>query len=270
MKLQTHVLILFLLASTALIISGYSFGHNLNSEQLFLVIWCGWSGTYAIYGIGGIFLNFQDFIDFCANRRKHILPFLFVFQLLFILPILSWVYLPRSTFWTLTLVLLFGYFYSLPIKMGKTVFVLKRILLIKNLSIGISWGALVLVGTGKVELSNESWFLFLFVSSHIFLGSILRDHFDLKQDSQHKLLTLPMYLGEKKSYQVLHLLNVLTFALFWYFLPINNFLTIIFILTLYKSFIFIGAKLNSSKALWTQTLNIGFNFLVLILVLIYK
>lgn len=270
MNLSNHTLILFLLATSALLLSGHVLSNTLDFNQLLLVNWCGWSGTYAIYGIGRIFLKFDSFKEFVKSAKGNILVFIFVIQLIFVLPFLAWFYLPESTFWTFFLILFFGYLYSLSFRIGKTTYVLKKKIFFKNSSIGFSWGALILVGAGKLDLSSESWWLFLFVSIHIFLGSILRDHFDLKQDKDNEVQTLPLYLGEDKSFRFLHVINILTFLFFWLILPSNPFLIVFLVITLYKAFILIGAKRNFSSALWTQTLNIGFNFLVFALILTYK
>lgn len=267
MKSSHFTLLLFLLAATALLLTGHVLNPILFKGQMLLLLWSGWSGTYAIYQIGDVFTK-PTLKEFFAQFQGKTLLAVFVFQLLFVLPILSWIFLPAICFWTFFGVFTFGLLYSFPFKIGSSTRVLKKIFLVKNTFIGFSWGALILVGAGQLDIGSVTWRLFLFVSLHIFIGSILRDHFDVEKDRENKLKTLPVVMGIERSSIMLNLSNLVIMVVFFFFM--NTYIEIIILvsITLYKAVLFFGAARRPSSVLWTQTLNIGFNYLIFILVFI--
>jgi 4-hydroxybenzoate polyprenyltransferase len=270
MKSSHFTLILFLLASTALLMTGHVLHPKLSFWQVILVIWCGWSGTFAVYHIGSIFTHRQTRSAFLSNLNRKIGLTTFLLHLLILLPILCWIYLPAACFWIFFGIFAFGLLYSIPFQIGKSTRIIKRIILVKNVFIGISWAALILVGAGEVNCSAPTWWIFWFVATHIFMGSILRDHSDMIQDKKNGLLTLPLLVGLRKSYLLLSVFNVLVFTLFNFFLEGDFALIFTGIITLHKAVLLFGSARNPNSQLWTQTLNISFNYVIFLLAYILR
>jgi len=63
-------------------------------------------------------------------------------------------------------------------------------------------------------LNLEIWVLVLFVFLCFLVNTSFCDLKDIEADKKQKLLTLPLYFGEKKFLLILHMLNVLTFSIF--------------------------------------------------------
>lgn len=62
-------------------------------------------------------------------------------------------------------------------------------------------------------LNLQIWVLVLFVFLCFLVNTSFCDLKDLKADKKQRLLTLPLYFGEKKFLLILHMLNVLTFSM---------------------------------------------------------
>lgn len=268
MKSKFSTLILFLLASSALLLTGHVIHPVLGFWQMLLLIWCGWSGTYAVYHIGSIFTHRETRKDFLSNMDRKMGLTIFILHVLILLPILCWLYLPIICFWLFSGIFLLGLLYSLPFQFKQSTRIIKRIFLVKNMLIGVSWAALIPIGAGELDFSATSGWMFLFVALHIVMGSIIRDHSDIQQDRENGLLTLPLLVGLKGSCIWMSFANLFIFLSFFYCVKGNFAGIFITAITLHKAILLLGSSFHPQSKLWNQTLNISFNYVIFILAFI--
>ncbi len=266
MKSNLHTTILFLFATSALLLSGNILNPQIRWDQILVQQWAGWSGTFFIYQLGGIIFEKKSFQAIREELRRDVLLTIFLVHYIFILPLGVWFLLPSYCFWVFFGILVLGVLYSFPFQFRGQQITLKKTFVLKNLFIGFSWGALVLVGAAQLYIPH-SWSLFLFVSLQIFTGSILRDFHDLEKDRIGGFRTFPIVLGKDKTVKLLHLLNLSTLVLLLYF-ENHPFFSLVFISgTIYKMVLIQLASWKPKNILVTQILNIGFCYFIFLLIL---
>jgi 4-hydroxybenzoate polyprenyltransferase len=110
-----------------------------------------------------------------------------------------------------------GYLYSKGIKVGKYSLRLKGRLGVKNLVVGLTWGACIagLAGGNSGNIIPVI-LVFIFFGSKLFVNSTIYDFKDIKGDTLAGIKTLPASLGEKNTrilLTVIHLISHLTLGI---------------------------------------------------------
>ena len=196
----------FFISSCSLMFAGFFYADNKDWFQLALITLCTITGVFVVY-------RFNDFVDQSLNFHINLRRFFQIKRhrmmtlqfLVFLLP-LSIFYLSGFSFIILALVGMLGIFYSINFVLFKRTFRLKRVFLFKNISIGLAWGALVLVGADTFE--NEFiQALFYFCSWQVFIGSSIRDISDLEKDKEENVQSLPVAVGVRQTFVILNILN---------------------------------------------------------------
>lgn len=246
--------LLFLVAATALVSTGALLNRLPFDGQLLFVLYLANLGTWFLYGF-----------DFRAPFKSGWQRF-FIVQLVLAV-VLSVQILSYFQFSVLGLILLMGCFYQVELKWKEQRFRAKQIFFFKNLLIGISWAALVILGANN--FSDEAvQFMFCFVAIQVGFGSIIRDLNDVGHDLKNGLKTVPVMLGTRQTLLLLHVINLSSLLLL---LPFFNSNTSSWILPfsigviLYKSLLLWQVQLKQQALLWTQYLNILTCLLIFIL-----
>jgi len=170
--------------------------------------------TYLIVQIGFYYNRYREFHeDFLTNpeRTQHIkkylkyLPFIISFYIIvFISLLICSGRLPA---------ILFGLFALINVLLYTEISkrLTKRIIAFKEIYFAGCWTALsiflVLFYSFPLNLSLLLYLFFIFL--RIFLGTTLFDIKDIESDGRKKILTLPILLGKKKTFNFLRLLSIL-------------------------------------------------------------
>jgi len=127
---------------------------------------------------------------------------------------------------------------SIPILLGfaYSIFKFKRIFVIKNIFVGISWGILPLI-TGFFFGRFDLLILYIafFIGIEFFINTVIFDVKDIKGDLLENIRTLPNIFGIRNTQYVLHILNILV-ALSLVLGVFYNILPTIYLLLLFYSF----------------------------------
>ena len=233
------------MAASALVATGAWLANVQFDEKLLFTIYLANLGTWFLYGF-----------DF----RK---PFKAGWQRLFIAQLLvafgfSVCYLSGIQFLVLGFIFLLGLLYQAEIPLIGNGFQIKKLLVFKNVLIGISWASLIPFGANDLYQPTTQ-FMFWFVAVQVGFGSIIRDINDVAHDKLKGLITLPIYVGVDRTISILHLINVASILLIIPFDGLNPtswmFLLSIAVI-IYKAFILIRVRQNHNQQIWTQYLNI--------------
>jgi 4-hydroxybenzoate polyprenyltransferase len=246
-------------------------GHLLADEQnwvqfsiLALVIAC---GVVIIYG----FNDLKDLPFKHENNRKYLTKspsYMFTLWLFVVVCIpFGLVVLSYFQISIIVMIGLLGTLYSMNVEIGSILFHMKKVPFLKNLIIGICWGALMLLGFGEMD-SFEVKILFVFISLQISLGSAIRDIADLEEDRALNVRTVPVILGIQKQLWLSHIFNATTLAGL-IFVPVGSLVYLVLISFVGFRFIhLLLLKRGFGNTLLTQQVNIGFCYLLFVMLLI--
>jgi len=176
----------------------------------------------------------------------------------------------NSAFWLLFLIFSVGVIYSLELPAIARFHRFKNLFVLKNIFISFGWGILVLFGFGSID-QNTVVNIALFSALQVFIGSVMRDISDCDSDRDHGVRTLPVVYGELKTYKILHVMNLLSWALllaFHYFEnSLHHFYLSLILVCLWRGFILYKASQQSSlKDRYLQTYNLFTCFIILLVV----
>ena len=252
--IKVKPLIQFYTAAVALVISGFIVGEHLNWIHLVTVIWSSISGVFLIY-------RFNDYIDghidFKFNFRlffqKRVNLWLVVQFFLFNVPV-AIVTLPSFYFGLFVAIGLIGFSYSIVWKLGAKSYRLKNIFLLKNIIIGVLWGALTLLGAGCL-VNPMVYALFTLASIQVAIGSMIRDTSDLAIDLLHNVRTVPVVLGKRKAIYFMHFLNLLPFLIFLFYDDLEL-LHLICIIFAWRMLNLIGLSKSEKTFFWSDSFNL--------------
>jgi len=158
--------------------------------------------VYSVYTLDRALDSEEDAVnrsELTGARRDialfvSVLTFLIGAYLLFLDGLLLLAFLPLVT----------GFLYSKGIKVGKHHLKLKGGLGVKNLVVGITWGAFIAGIAGWYAESILPVFaVFLYFGCKLFVNSSVYDFKDLKGDALAGIKTLPVSLGEQKTRDIL-------------------------------------------------------------------
>jgi 4-hydroxybenzoate polyprenyltransferase len=114
----------------------------------------------------------------------------------------------NGLFFFAILPLVTGYLYSKGVKIGKFNIKLKGGLGMKNLVVGITWGAFIAGIAGFSGINIFATFIvFLYFGLKLFVNSAIYDFKDIKGDTLAGIKTLPVALGQKKAKTILFSLH---------------------------------------------------------------
>lgn len=238
--------ILFILATISLVGVGQFVVQQTTWIQASATQYIAFLGTWLLYGF-----------DWRAPFKKGAQR-VFILQAL----IISFFTFPCLTFFQWSVIGLIAFssvLYQVQIPFVRLQFQLKKRLLVKNVLIGLSWAALVVLGAGDFS-APEIQFLFWFMAIQVGYGSVIRDITDIAHDQKHQLQTLPIIFGVSKTISMLQLVNWSSFLLAFYF-AYDSKLQWIYAVSLlvigYKSLLLYKVKQNPTAKRWTQYLNIS-------------
>lgn len=262
-------LFLFYLASTALLISGALYTKELDWQILLFLVYCNFNGVFLIYRLNDCIdqhkdlkLNLKSFFDYKLHQWM-------VIQFLVILIPLAFLLLPAFSLYTLVIGGVVGSFYSLSFNIGKKQFRIKNVFLVKNILIGLVWGALVLVGAGHIS-TEEVMVLFGFASIQVVIGSMIRDVPDIEKDRSSGVKSLPVVLGIPFTFSFMHSLNVLglllLYLLDWNSLWLAGFGAVV----IWRAINLIMLQKDNESRFWGQTFNLLACVFIFLVTLIFR
>lgn len=239
----------------SLLICGLLLSPNTNLLTAIILVWCCFCGVFAIYRL-------NDFIDSDENLKNNLIHFfkntlnlIFTLQFFLITLPLCYYFLPFFTFVVLAASGLLGALYSIKFHFGKTVFRIKNTFILKNSSIGTSWGALILIGAGNfTDPIVQS--LIIFTVIQVFIGSVIRDIPDVEKDVLNMVRSIPIVLGISKTIYLMIVLNLIS-ILAIFLAPESKNLWITFLLvSIWRLFTLIKIKHDYLTKFWSQTANL--------------
>jgi 4-hydroxybenzoate polyprenyltransferase len=264
---KTRIVVLFNIATQALLLSGLFLSKETDVLQIALTSLIGINGTLLIYGFDFGYGAGRNILKYLQNSRQHPWQSLFLVQFFVLTLPLTLCFLTWDRILLMALIGGFGLLYSMHFPFVKEGFRFKRILLLKNCLIGFSWGALVLVGAGTVDNQLADLF-FWFMSLQIIVGSIVRDCADTHHDEKLGVRTLPLKFGIKRTIVGIHVANIVTACVLFFFPIALQSIVVISITVIWRSIVIYKVGKNHGSLFWTQTLNIltclVFFFLILI------
>jgi 4-hydroxybenzoate polyprenyltransferase len=242
----------------------------LNNErnwlELIVLLWCNFCGIVLIYTINGYVdqLSFKFNLREFFEERWHVI---FVIQLfLFTFPV-AFLTISSFRFIAFALMASLGIIYSAGFRQNEYRFRVKNIFLFKNLSIGIAWGTLVLIGAGDFR-DPDVISLFIFASIQVFIGSMIRDVPDLQKDKEQGVKTFPVLFGLNATFWFMHLVNFSS-VLSAFFTGWSQGTLLIIITGISWRFINLWKlKGNAESKVWGQTINLATCAVILFLVII--
>jgi 4-hydroxybenzoate polyprenyltransferase len=237
-------LMLFVLAALSLVGAGVLFAQQATLPEIFFSLYVGALGTWLLYG-------FDWRAPFKKGGQRLFLIQLFgAFESAFYL-------LEPFQISVLLCMAFIGVLYQIPVVGSRLDVQLKKITGLKNILIGLSWAALVLLGARSYSAPFVQ-FAFWFVAIQIGFGSIIRDISDVSHDQKAQVATLPIRIGIHKTIRVLHLVNFASIgvALCYFGWHFSVALQLSLLIIAYKALILFKVQQDHSVKLWTQYLNI--------------
>ena len=258
---------LFFLASSALIATGFLWGENQDRRLILLLLYCNLTGVFLVYRLNdcidqdaGLSLNIKHFFEIHLHK-------LVVAQFVLILLPLAYFWLPYFSWIVLIVAALLGTLYSLTFGINHVQFRIKNVFILKNVLIGLTWGALILIGAGHVNTEIVLG-LFYFVSAQVMIGSMVRDVPDLDKDREHHVQSFPVVVGVPNTIRIMHGLNLA--SLLTAFLFPNSFLWLIAfaVVIAWRFFNLIQLQKTPLAKVWSQTANLFTCILIFLVALI--
>lgn len=264
LHLELKKLYKFYIAMLSLLLAGSLAGNNLEMLKFAVLGFAGLSGVFILYGMHGPMTDHRIFVQvrqfFNAKNKKF-----FLLLLIVTIPVTTRVLSGFSLF-ILIFTAFLGVLYSITFTRNEKAFKLKDFLFVKNSLIGFSWGALVLAGAGGHK-SEYVVAVTILAMLQVFVGSMIRDLPDVKIDIKNGVNSFPVVLGNTKSIQFMHILNLSSFFILLVSAPTLNLIILISSVVVWRSINLIKINQNSSSVLWLQTLNLftcGLIFLILL------
>lgn len=261
MKPKIKTLILFIIATSSLLMAGALLNTTQSLMGIVAIQWFGLSGTVIVYKLGYNFLTLKAFKFLINNFFDNKLTAFFLIQFIIIaIPMCIFV-LSAFSIYMFALIFFFGLFYSIKLRFRDKKYIMKDIFFIKNILIGFNWGALILIGAGTVS-SSIVQAVFIFTSLQIVIGSMIRDVFDVKKDKGIGIKTVPIIIGINSTLNILLFANILTFGMGYLINQTKPFLILMILVIIWKALIIEKVRKNNDSIIWSQTNNILLCFLI--------
>ncbi|MCH2233233.1 MAG: UbiA family prenyltransferase [Crocinitomicaceae bacterium] len=215
--------------------------------------------------ITGVFLVYRlnDSIDQHHDLKFNIRKFwgnplhkVCIIQFVFILIPASLYFLSSFTFWVMAIAAVAGFIYSITLHINGKKFRIKNVFIVKNLFIGLAWGALVFIGAGGYSNPLTIAF-FIFASVQVFIGSVIRDIPDFKKDIENNVKSLPVVLGIKNTIYGMKLLNITSVASVYFIEWDDNIMFVISAVIVWR---LVNLRLlykGENIKFWSQTFNLA-------------
>lgn len=265
---QFRLIILFIIAVFSLILTGYALNPVTPISELLILLALSGGGTAIVYGYDFAQLRRSGYNELVSNVLGSSLETLFFFLFVVVIAPLSFFYLSSFRIQIMLLICLCGLIYSMPVVIGEIRWKLKQVVFIKNLFIGFSWGALIIVGAGSLDKA-ETILFFLFVSLQVVAGSMIRDLSDVEKDRNDCVQTVPVKFGVRMTVIILHAINCLSF-LPLLFLSYSNLILAMLLVVIWRMLIIWKVSRDHHQLHWTQTLNILTCLLIGIFVVLFS
>jgi len=238
------ILFLFVLAALSLVGTGVLIAEQAILLENLFSLYVGALGTWLLYGYDWR-APFKK-----GGQRLFLVQLAVAFGLAFYL-------LDQFQISVLACIACIVLLYQIPVGGPLWNFRLKKITGLKNILIGMSWGALVLLGARSFS-DPFGQFVFWFVGIQIAFGSIIRDISDVSHDQKAQVPTFPVRIGIRKTILVLHLVNLASagVALYYFGWNFSGALQLSLLIIAYKALILFKVQQDHSVKLWTQYLNI--------------
>jgi len=250
-----------------LVATGFLWSVTHEWKVLLLLIYCNLTGVFLVYRLNdcidqdaGFSLNIKHFFEITVHK-------IVVAQLVLILIPLAYFWLPTFSWMVLIISAILGTLYSLTFTINHLQFRIKNVFILKNVLIGLAWGALVLIGAGAMDSSIVQG-LFAFVSVQVMVGSMVRDVPDLEKDREHHVNSFPVVIGVNNTIMVMHCLNIAS-LLFVYFMPsAMGWLIALGVVVIYRLISLVKLKQAPQQKKWSQTANLFTCILIFVVALI--
>jgi 4-hydroxybenzoate polyprenyltransferase len=246
---------MFFVAANSLMLSGYVAQKHELDLSIILLLWIGVCGIFIVY-------RFNDFVDQSSNFKfnaklffKQRINLLFFFQFVVITLPVSFFVLSAFRLTLLAIIAILGVLYSINFTVLQHNFRLKNVFLVKNILIGIAWGALVLIGANSYTTAHIQA-LFVFCSLQVVIGSIIRDIPDVSKDTNELVKSLPVVLGISTTLKILHVLNVATLTVAFLVSWQTSFLALTALIVAWRFWVLHKIKTNYTQCSWTQYWNL--------------
>jgi 4-hydroxybenzoate polyprenyltransferase len=260
---------LFYLASAALLSAGWMMSLDMDFGLFAFLLYCNFNGIFLVYRLNDCIdqdkdlkLNLKTFFSFRLHQ-------FIVFQFVLVLMPLAFILLPTFSLFALAFGAVIGSFYSLSFNLGKKQFRIKNVFLLKNILIGLVWGALVLIGAGHVA-TQEVMVLFGFTTIQVLIGSMIRDVPDIDKDKDSGVKSLPVVVGMPFTFSFMHTLNLLSIAIVylleWDVLWVVGLGSVI----LWRLINLVMLQRDHENRFWGQTFNLMCCVLIFLITLIIK
>lgn len=259
--------LLFFIASSALVSAGYIVSNALSLKAFILVLWCNLFGIFLIYRMNDCFEQSVGFWENVRNFFSDRFHLLISLQFVAVVIPLAILWLPKTVIVTLAIMAFAGALYCINIKIGKSQFRLKNFFLVKNILIGASWGALILIG-GAVTNDPLLMRFFFIAAAQVTIGGIIRDIPDAVYDQNHGVRTLPVVLGVDQTIRLLHLFNAAQLILAIHFPIEPGLITFTFVVISWRTTNLHLLKKNPANKFYSQWMNISTCVVILLTLLI--
>jgi len=258
--------ILFFIAALSLLLSGILVGDTIDYKEIFLLVCSIVLGVFWVYRVNDV-IDFDENLKFNIfsffSNKFHVLYSLFILILIIFGTFLFGLF----RFQVFAFVGLLGFIYSVSCNIFNKSFRLKNVFFFKNLSIGLAWGALVLIGSGSIN-SRESLVVFLLATIQVFIGSMIRDIPDLDKDLKQNVKSFPVVIGIENTILFMHIVNLSSFSI----LLLSSF-SMFILITVVVAWRFVNLVMlqkNPFSNFWGQYFNLMTCTLIFIVVLIDK
>ncbi|MCT4623650.1 MAG: UbiA family prenyltransferase [Schleiferiaceae bacterium] len=234
--------------------SGFILGRQKDVAVIFLLLWIDIIGIFTVYRLNDCIDQNESFefnLRQCLSYKKHQWALV---QLAVIIP-LSFMFISREVFNILAIAAIAGTLYSLTLRVEGKRYRIKNMFFLKNILIGLSWGALILVGAGTVQ-NPLVISMFLFASIQVFIGSIIRDIPDVEKDKENGVNSIPVVNGIPWTLKFLQITNVLSLAsIIWSGWSFSLFF-IFFVVVVWRAYNLYFLRKDKTNPKWTQSINL--------------
>lgn len=261
-------LTLFFVAANALLLAGQLLFQAFNWSDFLLLQWCGVTGVMVVYRFNDMIDHAKDFKFNAQHVLGNKLNLFVLLQMLFLLiPIAFRSFSPERII-VLLLICSLGVLYSVKFRFKDQYYRIKHLFLVKNILIGVLWGALVLVGADNFS-DPQVLALFLFTTLQVMIGSIIRDIPDTEADRKDGVQTLPVMIGFRGTMTYLHLFNAVSLISAALLFPIGSVVFMLTIVVIWRMMLLFNVGQQPDKKWFTNTLNL-FTCVIILLALLLK
>ena len=258
----------FFLATNALLLAGQLVFQSFSWMDFLLLQWCGITGVFVVYRFNDVVDNSRDFSFNLQHLLGNKLNLFVVLQLLFLLIPIAFREFSAGRIATLLLICFLGVLYSVKFRFNNRYYRIKHLFMVKNLLIGVLWGALIPVGAGNFS-DPQVLALFVFTTLQVMIGSMIRDIPDVASDSAQGVQTLPVMVGFPATMRLLHLFNSMALISAVGLFPEKSFAFMLTIVVLWRMILLICIRRNPQNNWLINTLNL-FTCVIILIALTIK